>query len=185
MTRLRFRNIVLAAGCAVSATSRVRAEPAPDHHLAAEVNVLWPFIGISELKIVAPLVGDARFRGELVVGTYADYAQILGMRSSDPGKVWLLASLVGYRQFFTHGIHAELAVIVGVRHEANYEGEMGVTLNDFYVRAFPMVGWQRDLSPRFYANARVGAGILIYRQTHEAEEQKVAGAADVNFGARF
>ncbi len=152
---------------------------------AGEVNLAWPFLGISELKILVPLVGGPSLRGELLAGTYADYAQAIGGRPNDPGKVWILAPLVGYRQFIAYGIHVEVAAIVGLRHEDNYEGQAGVTLNDFYVRALPMVGWQGELSERFYVNARVGAGILIYRQTHEDQETKVLPTADLNFGVRF
>ncbi len=34
---------------------------------AAEVNVLWPFIGVSELKLTIPVVGVGERRGELLV----------------------------------------------------------------------------------------------------------------------
>ena len=152
---------------------------------AGEVNVAWPFIGISEFKVLVPLFGGTNLRGELLAGTYADYAQAIGGRPKDPGKVWILAPLIGYRQFFAYGIHVEVAAIVGLRHEDNYEGQVGVTLNDFYVRALPMAGWQWELSDRFYLNARVGAGILIYRQTHEGQETKVLPTGDLNFGFRF
>ncbi len=49
------------------------------------MNVAWPFIGISELKVLLPLFGGPQLRGELLLGTYADYAQILGGRPNDPG----------------------------------------------------------------------------------------------------
>jgi hypothetical protein len=148
---------------------------------AAEVNLLWPFIGISELKIVVPLFGDRQLRGELVTGIYLDYAQVV---RPDAGKVFIVAPLVGYRQFLTHGLHVEVTINAGIRHEEHHPGD-DATLNDLYLRAWPMAGYQLELSSRFYANARAGAGILVYRQTHEAEEKKVALAADVNLGVRF
>jgi hypothetical protein len=40
-------------------------------------------------------------------------------------------------------------------------------------------------SPRFYANARGGPGILVYRQTPEADETKVLPSGDINGGFRF
>jgi hypothetical protein len=188
------KSAVIVAAMALSVVaglcpSAARASPSsPEPSLprpAVEANVLWPFIGIGEFKVLLPLFGNRQFRGELLAGTYADYAQIIGGRPNDPGKVFILAPLVGYRQFFTYGIHLELGIIAGVRHEDNYEGQQGMTLNDFYVRAFPMLGWQWELSDRFYANARGGAGILVYRQTHEAEETKVLPAGDINVGFRF
>ncbi len=92
--------------------------------------------------------------------------------------------MVGWRQFFAWGLHAELSIVAGVRHESDHPGD-GATLDDLYVRAWPMAGYQLEISPRFYANARAGAGVLVYRQTHYAEEKKLAPAADLNFGARF
>jgi sulfoxide reductase heme-binding subunit YedZ len=182
--RVRTRAALIAALVATMFAVPAYADGPPEPRPAAEVNVLWPFLGISEFKAIVPLYGNERFGGELVAGVYLDYAQAIGGRPNDPGKVWLLGSLVGFRQFFAYGIHAEVSVLTGVRHESNYEDEM-ITLNDFYVRAFPMVGWQRDVSSRFYVNARVGAGVLIYRETHEAQEVKVLDIADVNVGARF
>src|ERR1700722_14948209 len=175
-----------AAGLCPSAAHASESPPEPSlPRPAVETNVLWPFIGISEFKLLLPLFGDRQFRGELLAGTYADYAQILGGRPSDPGKVFILAPLVGYRQFFAYGIHLELGVIAGLRHEDNYEGQQGMTLNDFYLREFPMLGWQWALPHRSCATARGGAGILVYRQTPEPEETKVLPAGDINVGFRF
>jgi len=152
---------------------------------AGEVNVAWPFIGVSEFKILVPLFGGTNLRGELLAGTYADYAQAIGGRPHDAGKVWILGPLIGYRQFFAYGIHVEVATLVGLRHEDNFEGQAGATLNDFYVRVFPMAGWQWEVSDRFYVNVRAGAAVLIYRQTHEDTETKVLPVGDLNVGFRF
>ena len=54
-----------------------------------------------------------------------------------------------------------------------------------YARAWPAAGYELDLSPRFYVNARARAGLLVYRQTHWSEEKKVVIAGDINIGARF
>lgn len=45
---------------------------------------------------------------------------------------------------------------------------------------------QHEFSPRFYANARAGLGIHLYRTDRFAseEKQRVPGA-DLNFGVRF
>jgi hypothetical protein len=162
----------------VVASSIARAEPVGVERVppAAEVNVLWPFIGISELKVVIP-VGD--FGGEVIAGTYLDYAQIV--RS---GRAFIIGALPGYRQFLGAGIHVELAATVGVRHETMHPGD-GATLDDFYIRAWPGIGYEYAFTPRFYANARARLGVLVYRQTHQDEEKKLAPAADLNVGVRF
>jgi hypothetical protein len=164
------------AGAMTVAATSVEAEP-----VAAEVNVLWPFIGISEMKVLVPVVGHGERRGELVAGTYLDYAQIV---REDSGKAFIIAALPGYRQFIAYGIHVELAFTVGVRHEQDHPMD-GATLDDFYIRAWPGVGYQRELGERFYVNARARGGVLVYRQTHQDEEKKLAPAGDVNVGVRF
>ena len=143
--------------------------------------MLWPFIGISELKVIVPLFGRGGGRGELVTGMYLDYAQVIRQNA---GKAFIIAPIVGYRQFLFNGVHLELAADIGVRHESHHPGD-DATLNDFYVRAFPAAGYELELSPTFYVNSRARVGLLVYRQTHWAEEKKVALAGDLNFGARF
>lgn len=158
------------------------ARPGPtEHGAAAEVNLLWPFIGISELKVVLPLFGRAAQRAEFVTGMYLDYAQIV---RKNAGKAFIIAPILGYRQFLFDGIHVELALTAGVRHESHHPGD-DATLNDWYIRAWPAAGYQLEVSPRFYVNSRARVGLLVYRQTHWAEEKKVALAGDINFGARF
>jgi len=167
------------AAPAVGPTSTAPPPPAePSFRAAAEVNVLWPAIGISELKILLPASRGSR-RGEVVLGAYLDYAQVV--RS---GRAFIIAALPGYRQFLGAGFHVELCVNLGVRHEANHPGD-GATLNDLYVRAWPALGYQHELSPRFYVNARARAGVLVYRQTHQDEEKQLALAGDLNVGVRF
>jgi hypothetical protein len=171
------------AGAAAGAESDRLPDPAADARLAtrpaAEVNVLWPVIGISELKVLVPVTDPGPWHGEVIVGSYLDYAQVV--RS---GRAFIIAAQPGYRQFLGGGFHVELTATMGIRHEANHPGD-GATLNDIYVRAWPTVGYQYDFTPRFYANARALAGILVYRETHQSEEKKLAPAGDVNVGVRF
>jgi hypothetical protein len=158
---------------------RAAAEPdVTQSRVAGEVNVLWPLIGISEFKAIVPL-GD--HRGELVAGIYADYAQIV---RPNAGKVTLIAAIAGWRQFLYRGLHLELTATIGIRHELDHPGD-GMTLNEGYIRAWPMVGYELALSPRMYVNARAGAGVLVYRETHWSEETKVVPGVDVNFGVWF
>jgi len=171
------------AGAAAGAESDRLPDPAASSQLstrpAAEVNVLWPVIGISELKVLVPVTDPGRYHGELVLGTYLDYAQVV--RS---GRAFIIAAQPGYRQFLGGGFHVELTATMGIRHEGDHPGD-GATLNDIYVRAWPAIGYQYDFTSRFYANARAVAGILVYRQTHESEEKKLVPAGDVNVGVRF
>ncbi len=113
------------------------------------------------------------------MGTY--YAQIF---RRDAGKVSLLALKTGYRQFLAYGLHAELTVSAGWRHESDHPGD-GATLDDLAIRAWPMVGYQFDVSSGFYVNSRAGAGIHIYRSTHADQKRKLVPTADVNVGVRF
>jgi hypothetical protein len=178
----KFAAALAATVVAGLAPTAARAEPSgPAEHdgIAAEVNVLWPFIGISELKLVVPVVHDPQLRGEVIIGTYLDYAQIVR-----DGRAFIIAALPGYRQFVFHGLHVELAATVGVRHEAMHPPD-GATLDDFYIRAWPGIGYEYDVTPRFYANARARLGVLVYRQTHQDEEKKLAPAGDLNLGVRF
>jgi hypothetical protein len=168
--------------CVLGASSSVSAGPTSDPRgvesgVAGEVNVLWPLIGISQLKAIIPVSTS----GELVTGLYADYAQIV---RPNAGKVALIAAIAGWRQFLYRGLHAELTATIGVRHEMNHPGD-GMTLNDGYVRAWPMLGYQLDISPRIYVNARGGVGVLVYRQSHWSEERKLAPGADINVGVWF
>jgi hypothetical protein len=194
MTSLLTLNRCLAffLSCAVLATAGAPARaqaPAPTPppepaRPAWEVNVLWPFVGISELKLVLPAAGTSagpRARGEIVTGAYLDYAQFI---RPNAGKAFIVAGMLGYRQFFWRGAHAEIAIDLGIRHESHHPGD-DATLNDIYARAWPAAGYELDLSPRFYVNARARAGLLVYRQTHWSEEKKVVIAGDINIGARF
>lgn len=170
---------VVAALMIPTAARAESAAPADRDGIAAEVNVLWPFIGISELKLVIPVVHDPQWRGSLIVGTYLDYAQFV--RS---GRAFIIAALPGYRQFVFHGLHVELAASIGVRHETMHPPD-GATLDDFYIRAWPGIGYEYDITPRFFANARARVGVLVYRQSHQDEEKKLAPAGDLNLGVRF
>ena len=174
--------VAATAWCASPATARADdSASCAVRRPAAEFNLLWPFIGISEMKLLLPVVGGMDQRGEVLFGAYLDYAQVV---RPDAGKAFILAPIIGYRQFVAYGVHAELAAVAGVRHESHHPGD-GATLNDFYVRAFPGVGYQWEGSPRFYFNVRLRLGVLVYRQTHAAEERKLAPAPDVNVGFRF
>jgi hypothetical protein len=161
---------------AASGGDRLTAEAGP----AGEVNVVWPVIGISQLKALIPVTGGA-YRGELVLGTYFDYAQII--RDSG-GRAWIVAAQPGYRQFFAGGFHVELTAATGIRHERHHPGD-DATLNDIYVRAWPAAGYQLALTSRVYVNVRATVGILVYRETHADEEKRFVPVVDGNLGVRF
>lgn len=155
---------------------------------AFEVNVLWPFFpgGITELKVMLPIVNtDTKdWRGELLLGTYADYAWRV-VRDSDAGKVSYYAAKIGYRQFLVSGWHLEAVTNLGWRHEEQ-NPHNGTDLDGFAGRLFLWGGWQTDLSESVYANARAGAGIHLFRTDRFARfEEKLVPAVDLNLGFRF
>jgi hypothetical protein len=158
---------------------------------AFEVNVLWPFFpgGITDLKVLAPVVRRDRdaLRGELVLGLHSDFGWGPLTRPADEyGKVRFLGAKVGYRQFFAYGLHVDLSVNAGLRHEEDNVYD-GTTLDSFSSRGWVFAGWQVDLSPRVYTNARGGVGIHVLRvgDPFADTERKYAPGGDLNLGIRF
>jgi hypothetical protein len=153
-----------------------------------EVNVLWPFVpgGISEFRFMIPLLrADRRdFRGELVLGAYADFASRI-VRDDTYGKVANLSGKIGWRQFFVYGLHVEASANIGWRHEEARPPD-NLTIDGFQTRLWLLGGYQYEISRLFYANARGALGIHIYRSDAYASlEKKLVPGADVNVGVRF
>lgn len=156
--------------------------------IGLETNVMWPFFpgGISELRLLVPVVRAERrdFRGELVLGTYSDFASRF-IRDEDAGKVSNLSAKIGWRQFFVSGLHLELSANVGWRHETARPMD-DVTIDALQARLWLLAGYQHELSPTLYANLRGGAGFHLYRSDDYASEEKAfAPGGDVNLGVRF
>ncbi|HEV7554696.1 MAG TPA: hypothetical protein VGO00_04520, partial [Kofleriaceae bacterium] len=109
-SKLALASFVVGASSSLAfADARLATRP------AAEVNVLWPVIGISELKLLVPVTAPGRWHGEVIVGSYLDYAQVV--RS---GRAFINAAQPGYRQFLGGGFHVELTAAMGIRHEADH-----------------------------------------------------------------
>jgi hypothetical protein len=186
----RHLGATLAAAAAISAPSPALAdaapgappELAPERRPAFEVNVLWPFIGISELKAILPVWGGHHLRGELVFGLYLDFAHWLVRPNNGPTAI--VNALTGYRQFFGYGFHAEATLATGWRHEDRAPPDGSSTYNDFYMRLWVAAGWQYEWW-RVYVNLRPRVGFLIERYPNYALEKKVVPAGDVNLGIRF
>lgn len=166
------------------ADSGVEAEPG---RLGFEVNVLWPFFpgGISEFRLLVPILepesGD--FRGELVLGTYADFAHRI-VREKDAAKTGVLAAKLGYRQFAVYGLHLEATVNAGWRRETDRPD--GVTFDAFQARLWLLGGWQYEVTRDFYFNVRGGLGTHLYRSDRFADEERIfVAGADLNLGVRF
>lgn len=166
------------------------AQPAAEtfkRGLGLELNVLWPFFpgGITELRGMVPLVNaDQRdWRGELLVGTYADFANRI-IRGPEKGKTAVLAGKIGWRQFFVYGTHLEISANVGWRHEeARPDGN---EFDGVQARVWALAGYQHEFSRSIYANARGGLGVHLYRSDRFASEERVLSpGADVNLGVRF
>lgn len=158
---------------------------------ALELNVLWPFFpgGITDIKVVVPTLRrdhDA-WRGEFIAGLHSDYGWgPLTRPADDYGKVLFLGVKLGWRQFFAYGLHLDLSINTGLRHEKNNVHD-GTTLNAFSSRAWVFAGWQVDLSPRVYTNARAGLGIHVVRigDPYAHTERLLAKGGDLNLGIRF
>jgi len=152
-----------------------------------EVNVLWPFFpgGISEFRVLVPVVGAQLrdFRGELVFGSYADFASRV-IRDEQDGKVRTLAGKFGYRQFLWYGTHFELSANAGWRNET--ERPDGASYDAFQVRLWALAGYQHEFTRVMYMNARAALGVHLYRSDRFASEERLlAPGADLNLGVRF
>jgi hypothetical protein len=155
---------------------------------SVELNVLWPFFpgGITELRFLLPLVRahEDTMRGSFVAGVYSDFASRV-VRDETHGKVANLSAKIGWRQYFIAGLHAEAAFNIGWRHEA-MRPPNNETFDGFQIRLWTHVGYEHQISSRFYANLRGALGIHIYRSGPYASlEKKLAPGADLNFGVRF
>jgi hypothetical protein len=155
--------------------------------IGVEVNVLWPFFpgGITEFRVLVPVVRAERrdFRGELVLGTYSDFASLI-IRDETDGKVRNLSGKLGFRQFLVYGTHVEVSANLGWRNET--ERPDGESYDAFQARLWVLAGYQHEFTRQVYANARAALGFHLYRSDRfAAEERKLAPGADLNLGVRF
>lgn len=156
---------------------------------AFEVNVMWPLFpgGIVDLAVVTPLARRDRstFRGELITGLHSDFGW-RSVRESDAGNVAFLAAKLGWRQFLAWGLHVDAVVNLGWRHQENNPWD-GETIHAFQGRLWAFGGYQHEFTRRFYASARGGLGVHLFRTDRFASRtgNRVAPAADVYIGFRF
>lgn len=157
---------------------------------AFEVNILWPIFpgGLTELKVMFPLLRPAEdtLRGELITGLYSDFSFGPITRPTDRyGKVFLIAAKLGWRQFFAYGLHLDVTVHLGWRHE-EFNIWDGGTLDGFTGRLWVHGGWQVELTPRVYLNLRGALGVHLFRtDRHGDKERLLAPGGDINLGIRF
>jgi hypothetical protein len=153
-----------------------------------ELALLGPFIGLTEEKVLIPVVRtrDPALRGELMLGTYTDFAWGPISRPADQyGKVWIIGVRPGYRQYLPCGFFVDSSIVLGWRHEELNHHDGG-TLNGFYGRLWANAGWQVDVSPRTFFNVRGGAGLILWRtDAYGSSERTWQPSADVNLGVRF
>jgi hypothetical protein len=169
--------------------SAARAEEDPEPvRPALEINVLQPFLGITDDKILLPVARRAQrtFRGELMLGTYTDFAWgPVSRPASSYGKVWIIGVRPGYREYLAYGFFVDASIVVGWRHEEQ-DIHDGGTLNGFYGRLWANAGWQVDLPRRTFVNLRGGAGVILFRtDRYGSTERLFQPAADIDFGVRF
>jgi hypothetical protein len=157
-----------------------------------EVNVLWPVLpGIFEARLMIPVLRshERDWRGEIVTGVYADYANWF-VRGDESGKVRNLSGKIGYRQFLLYGLHAEISANVGWRHESGRPPSASTVyppeIDGFQTRLWILAGYQIELSQAVYANARGGISLNVYRSDAYAYlERNLVPGGDVNVGFRF
>ena len=163
-----------------------------DYHRrpAFEVNVLWPFYpgGMVDLKVVIPVVRRARanWRGEIVTGLVSDFGWRFVRDDRDEyGQVAFLGVKLGWRQFFAYGLHLDLTVNGGWRHEVDNPHATG-TINSFQGRFWGFAGYQHEFTRRIYANIRGGLGVHLWRTDELAHRERIlVPAGDLNLGFRF
>lgn len=153
-----------------------------------EANLFQPFLGITDAKVLLPIVRRAvsTFRGELMLGAYTDYAWgPISRPADDYGKVWILGARPGYREYLVAGFFVDVSMVVGVRHEERNVRD-GTTLNGVYGRVWANAGWQVDVTPRVFLNVRAGAGRIAFRTDRFGGAEKTwQPAADLDVGLRF
>ncbi|MBL8681963.1 MAG: hypothetical protein JNK05_22540 [Myxococcales bacterium] len=156
--------------------------------VALEFNVMWPIFpgGIYDLRVQIPVVRADRghFRGELVLGVHTDFAW-RSVRDPNAGRVAFLGGKVGWRQFFGYGIHLEVVLHAGWRHEEQNPWD-GMPIHSFQGRLWSWLGYQHEFTTRFYANVRGGLGVHTFRTDRFADRERlIAGGGDINLGFRF
>jgi len=153
-----------------------------------ELNLFGPFLGLTDDKLLIPVVRtrERMFRGELMLGTYTDFAWGPISRPADQyGKVWIIGVRPGYREYLACGFFVDTSLVVGWRHEEQDHHDGG-TLNGFYGRLWANAGWQVDLTPNVFANVRGGAGLILWRtDAYGSSERTWQPAADLDLGVRF
>lgn len=152
---------------------------------ALEINILWPFFpgGLTDVKLLRPIVGSGNTRGELIIGAFSDFSW--RARDANAGKVATLAAKFGYRQYLWSGFHIETTVNTGWRQEKDNPND-GSTLNAFVGRLWSFAGYQHSLSERWYMNVRGGLGVHLWRtDRYGSTEKKLVPVGDLNLGIRF
>jgi len=153
-----------------------------------EINLVEPFLGLTDDKLLIPVVRRERstFRGELMLGTYTDFAWGPISRPADQyGKVWIIGLRPGYREYLACGFFVDTSLVAGWRHEEQNHHNGG-TLNGFYGRAWLNAGWQADVTQRTFLNVRGGAGLILWRtDAYGSSEKTWQPAADLDLGVRF
>jgi hypothetical protein len=178
---------------AVLLSAAARADPAPADAAPAggpsfEANLVQPFLGIVDDKLLIPVsrADHATFRGELMAGIYTDFAWGPISRPADQyGKVWILGARPGYREYLAHGFFVDSSIVVGWRHEV-HDVHDGGTLDGAYGRLWADAGWELALTPRTSLNLRGGLGLIIFRTDRYGSTEKMwQPAGDLDLRVRF
>lgn len=168
---------------ASGAAEQVEAKP-PKQPLSLELNLAWPFLGISEARLLVPLYEASELRGKLVTGIHLDFMQ-LGRETQ--GQFRNYAVKLGYRQYFWRGLHAELASNLGWVHLTN-NPVSGGDYDALGLSGWLHVGYEWTLGDTFYINARPTLGYRILNNgawPNSPTSPLINGFVDVNLGMKF
>ena len=180
--------VCLASAARADGEAPLPAPSPPASNVAFEANLVQPFLGITDDKLLITVLGRRGdgFHGDVMLGTYADFAWGPISRPADQyGKVWIIGGRPGYRQYFGYGFFADASLVMAWRHE-EHDLHDGGTLDGFYGRLWLDGGWQVDLGPRVFLNLRGGAGVILWRtDRYGSSEKTLQPAGDVDLGVRF
>jgi hypothetical protein len=168
---------------AVAGEAVVAAEASVRRSAGIELNVAWPFLGISEARFVIPVFDTGTQRGAVIAGVHIDYQQ---RGREDMGLFRNHAAKVGYRHYVWRGLHVEAAFNIGWVHVTNNPVD-SMDYDELGLSAWLHVGYEWALGSSYYVNVRPTLGYRLSDQPwpNGVERGFINGIIDANLGLRF
>lgn len=175
------RHLIVALVLAV--TSSAAAEAPRPGSAGVELNVVWPFLGISEARFVIPVFTSGGQRGAVIAGLHVDYQQ---KDREDMGLFRNHAVKLGYRHYLWRGFHVEASANIGWIHVTNNPVDH-MDYDELGLTAWVQVGYEWSLGANTYLNVRPTLGYLLSDQPwpNGIEPSFINGFVDANLGVRF